>query len=108
MQLAWGARPPRAQRAAPSRPHRACGRPNHSVRAESLGFGARAHRTTAEAAVLPRLLYCIVTAEEMDCRERADCHNGVSIPMKTDRTFLDQTLRRRLFLTKALGAAGAS
>src|SRR5262245_9652197 len=44
-------------------PHRACGRPNHSVKVQRLGFGARAHRTTAEAAVLPRLLDCIVTAK---------------------------------------------
>src|SRR5262245_1081565 len=37
----------------PRGPHRASAKPNHSVRVGKLRFGARAHRTTAEAAVLP-------------------------------------------------------
>src|SRR5262245_19437991 len=37
----------------PRGPHRAWAKGNHSVRVDTLGFGARAHRTTAEAAVLP-------------------------------------------------------
>ena len=53
MQLDWGARPPRAQWDAPSRPARRQGiYPLVSV-SGARAFGARARRTTAGAAVLP-------------------------------------------------------
>jgi len=60
IQLTWGARPPRAQRAAPSRPT-VCTKSVHClVRPCTPVFGARARRTAAEAAALPINSNCIV------------------------------------------------
>src|SRR5580765_1778194 len=53
MQLTWGARPPRAQWAAPSRPTTCTQSVHCLVRACMPRFGARARRTAAEAAALP-------------------------------------------------------
>jgi len=53
MQLTWGARPPRAQWAVPSR-RTACTQSIHCLVCGCMpGFGARARRTAAEAAALP-------------------------------------------------------
>jgi len=62
LRLTWGARPPRAQWAAPSRPT-ACTQSVHClVRSCTPVFGARARRTAAEAAAVPIHSNCIVTA----------------------------------------------
>jgi hypothetical protein len=62
MQLGWGARPPRAQWAAPSRAIRHTRPVHYLVRPCVPEFGARARRTAAEAAALPNHSDCIVTA----------------------------------------------
>ena len=61
--MVWGARPPRAQPTTPRRWYLLFG---INTRTDGLGsrkkFGARAHRTTAEAAVLPN--YTATNSEE--------------------------------------------
>jgi len=94
VQLPWGARPPRAQRTAPSRFARDARTAAPSLRPHALEFGARARRTAAEAAALPPS--CGIDAlrrRQVACGKRRELAALQSPPLPIPRFGAEPVLR---------------